>query len=114
MRYGPPVRDLRAPRSLGRVTTLGGASRPEVGRAVPWPVRTTFPVPGGGGCSPRRRPPPEGAWTDRRALTTTWPGAFRTGFPAGARWEDAVAVLDRHDPGRVFGSPFVDALLSSG
>ncbi|MEU5422314.1 cholesterol oxidase substrate-binding domain-containing protein [Streptomyces sp. NPDC020667] len=56
---------------------------------------------------------PGGAWTDAALLGRTWPGAFRTGQPAGTRWEDAAAALDRHDPAGVFRSPFLERLFSS-
>ncbi len=55
---------------------------------------------------------PEGPWTDDFVLRTAWPEAFRAGQPAGSRWEDAIAVLERHDPAGVFRGPFVEALFS--
>ncbi|MFI1970662.1 hypothetical protein BLA24_04855 [Streptomyces cinnamoneus] len=54
-----------------------------------------------------------GAWTQWSVLTGTWPRAFTDGRPEGARWDDAVAVLERHDPAGVFRSPFLAGLFSA-
>ncbi|MGW1076145.1 cholesterol oxidase substrate-binding domain-containing protein [Streptomyces sp. NPDC002537] len=54
---------------------------------------------------------PDGAWTDAPLLARAWPDAFREGQPAGARWDDAVATLDRHDPAGVFRGRFLDTLF---
>jgi FAD/FMN-containing dehydrogenase len=50
-----------------------------------------------------------GAWTDRTVITGTIPATFRAG--PDPTWDDALAVLDRHDPHRVFTNPFLDTLL---
>lgn len=52
-----------------------------------------------------------GPWTDPTVIGTTWPDAFRSGLPAGAQWDDAVATLHRYDPAEVFSSPFLKQLL---
>ncbi|MEO3752525.1 cholesterol oxidase substrate-binding domain-containing protein [Streptomyces sp. B6B3] len=46
------------------------------------------------------------AWTDPDVLGTDIPASF-----GGGEWEHAIAVLDRLDPHRVFGNPFLDGLL---
>ncbi|RLU87488.1 FAD-linked oxidase [Streptomyces griseocarneus] len=56
---------------------------------------------------------PGGAWTDAPLLDRGWPGAFREGQPAGTRWDDAVAVLEQHDPAGVFRGPFLEQLFRS-
>lgn len=53
----------------------------------------------------------QGAWSNRQMLKHTIPDAYRTGRPAGARWDDAVATLDALDPHRIFSNDFLDALL---
>ncbi len=45
------------------------------------------------------------AWADASVLHDAIPASF-----AGT-WSDAVATLDRYDPGRVFSNPFLDSLL---
>ncbi|MFG3052013.1 cholesterol oxidase substrate-binding domain-containing protein [Kitasatospora sp. NPDC048239] len=49
------------------------------------------------------------AWADPDVLGRVIPAAHRAG--GGAGWDEAVAVLDRHDPHRVFGNAFLDGLL---
>ena len=51
----------------------------------------------------------DAAWADPDVLTGAVPAALRAG--GGPGWDEAVAVLDRLDPHRVFGNPFLDALL---
>jgi FAD/FMN-containing dehydrogenase len=52
-----------------------------------------------------------GAWTDQTVIGRAIPDAFRAGQPDAANWDTAVAVLDKYDPARVFGNPFLDTLL---
>ncbi|MEU4213241.1 cholesterol oxidase substrate-binding domain-containing protein [Streptomyces sp. NPDC026206] len=54
-----------------------------------------------------------GAWTEGSVLTGAWPRAFRAGRGTGPGWDEAVAVLERHDPARVFRGPFHDSLFPS-
>ncbi|MFJ9605051.1 cholesterol oxidase substrate-binding domain-containing protein [Kitasatospora sp. NPDC101176] len=49
------------------------------------------------------------AWSDPDVLGRVIPASLRDG--GGPGWDEAVAVLDRHDPHRVFGNPFLDGLL---
>ncbi|MFG2911980.1 cholesterol oxidase substrate-binding domain-containing protein [Kitasatospora sp. NPDC048298] len=51
----------------------------------------------------------EAAWSDPDLLGRVIPDSLRAG--GGPGWDEAVAVLDRHDPHRVFGNPFLDGLL---
>ncbi|MEU6236861.1 cholesterol oxidase substrate-binding domain-containing protein [Kitasatospora sp. NPDC047058] len=51
----------------------------------------------------------EAAWADPDVLDHAIPASHRDG--GGPGWDEAVAVLDRHDPYRVFGNPFLDRLL---
>ncbi len=51
------------------------------------------------------------AWDDPTMLEYTIPQSYRDGQPAGTRWDDARAALNRHDPYRVFSSPLLDRLL---
>ncbi|WP_441251522.1 cholesterol oxidase substrate-binding domain-containing protein [Kitasatospora sp. McL0602] len=51
----------------------------------------------------------DAAWADTDVLGRTIPDSLRAG--GGGGWDEAVAVLDRHDPYRVFGNPFLDGLL---
>ncbi|MFD0272963.1 cholesterol oxidase substrate-binding domain-containing protein [Kitasatospora sp. NPDC127111] len=51
----------------------------------------------------------EAAWADPDVLDRVIPASHRDG--GGPGWDEAVAVLDRHDPYRVFGNPFLDRLL---
>ncbi|MGW1178412.1 cholesterol oxidase substrate-binding domain-containing protein [Kitasatospora sp. NPDC002543] len=51
----------------------------------------------------------EAAWSDPDLLGRVIPDSLRAG--GGPGWDEAVAVLDRHDPHRVFGNPFLDSLL---
>lgn len=64
----------------------------------------------------------DAAWADPDVLTRVIPDSHRAGGgPGGAgaaggadgstAWDEAVAVLDRYDPHRVFGNEFLDALL---
>lgn len=54
----------------------------------------------------------DAAWSDPDLLDRVIPGSLRAG--GGPGWDEAVAVLDRHDPHRVFGNPFLDRLLKHG
>ncbi|GAA1165140.1 FAD/FMN-containing dehydrogenase [Kitasatospora gansuensis] len=49
------------------------------------------------------------AWADQDVLTRAIPDSLRTANGPG--WDEAIAVLDRHDPHRVFGNAFLDGLL---
>ncbi len=51
----------------------------------------------------------DAAWADPDLLGRAIPESLRAG--GGPGWDEAVAVLDRHDPHRVFGNPFLDGLL---
>jgi FAD/FMN-containing dehydrogenase len=51
----------------------------------------------------------ESAWADPDVLTRLVPDSHRAG--GGQGWDEAVAVLDRHDPHRIFSTPFLDALV---
>ncbi|MFD7590064.1 cholesterol oxidase substrate-binding domain-containing protein [Kitasatospora sp. NPDC059811] len=51
----------------------------------------------------------DAAWSDPDLLGRVIPASLRDG--GGPGWDEAVAVLDRHDPHRVFGNPFLDGLL---
>ncbi|WP_078891232.1 cholesterol oxidase substrate-binding domain-containing protein [Streptomyces sp. NRRL S-350] len=51
----------------------------------------------------------DAAWADPEVLGRVIPESLRAG--GGPGWDEAVAVLDRYDPHRVFGNPFLDALL---
>ncbi len=51
----------------------------------------------------------DAAWSDPDVLGRAIPESLRAG--GGSGWDEAVAVLDRHDPHRVFGNPFLDGLL---
>ncbi|MFB7674371.1 cholesterol oxidase substrate-binding domain-containing protein [Kitasatospora purpeofusca] len=51
----------------------------------------------------------DAAWADADMLDRVIPAGHRAG--GGAGWDEAVTVLDRHDPHRVFGNPFLDRLL---
>ncbi|MFD9063547.1 cholesterol oxidase substrate-binding domain-containing protein [Kitasatospora purpeofusca] len=51
----------------------------------------------------------DAAWADADMLDRVIPASHRAG--GGAGWDEAVTVLDRHDPHRVFGNPFLDRLL---
>ncbi|MER6361820.1 cholesterol oxidase substrate-binding domain-containing protein [Kitasatospora sp. NPDC001527] len=51
----------------------------------------------------------DAAWADPDMLDRVVPASHRAG--GGAGWDEAVTVLDRHDPHRVFGNPFLDRLL---
>ncbi|WP_425555616.1 cholesterol oxidase substrate-binding domain-containing protein [Kitasatospora kazusensis] len=51
----------------------------------------------------------DAAWADPDILGRTIPDALRAG--GGPGWDEAVATLDRYDPHRVFGNPFLDGLL---
>lgn len=50
-----------------------------------------------------------GAWTQARHLAETIPASLTRGQDGG--WASALADLDRYDPGRVFRSPLLDALM---
>ncbi|MGW4891875.1 cholesterol oxidase substrate-binding domain-containing protein [Kitasatospora sp. NPDC004240] len=50
------------------------------------------------------------AWADPEVLGRVVPDSLRAG--GGPGWDEAVAVLDRHDPYRVFGNAFLDGLLT--
>ncbi|MFJ2776702.1 cholesterol oxidase substrate-binding domain-containing protein [Kitasatospora sp. NPDC087315] len=52
----------------------------------------------------------DAAWADPDVLGRVIPAGHREG--GGPGWDEAVAVLDRHDPYRVFGNAFLDGLLS--
>ncbi|MFI2606685.1 cholesterol oxidase substrate-binding domain-containing protein [Kitasatospora sp. NPDC018619] len=49
-------------------------------------------------------------WADPDLIGRVIPDSLRAG--GGPGWDEAVAVLDRHDPHRVFGNPFLDGLLT--
>ncbi|MFE5581080.1 cholesterol oxidase substrate-binding domain-containing protein [Kitasatospora sp. NPDC056531] len=51
----------------------------------------------------------DAAWSDPDLLGRVIPDSLRAG--GGPGWDEAVAVLDRYDPYRVFGNPFLDGLL---
>ncbi|GAA1395846.1 cholesterol oxidase substrate-binding domain-containing protein [Kitasatospora putterlickiae] len=51
----------------------------------------------------------DAAWADPDVLDRVVPASHRDG--GGPGWDEAVATLDRHDPHRVFGNPFLDRLL---
>lgn len=51
----------------------------------------------------------DAAWADPDLLGRVIPASLRDG--GGPGWDEAVAVLNRHDPHRVFGNPFLDGLL---
>ncbi|MFD5461364.1 cholesterol oxidase substrate-binding domain-containing protein [Kitasatospora sp. NPDC127059] len=51
----------------------------------------------------------EAAWSDQDLLGRVIPDSLRAG--GGPGWDEAVATLDRYDPHRVFGNPFLDGLL---
>ncbi|WP_405016021.1 FAD-binding protein [Kitasatospora sp. NBC_00070] len=53
----------------------------------------------------------DGAWADPDVLGRVIPDSLRVS--EGPGWDEAVAVLDRHDPHRVFGNAFLDGLLRS-
>ncbi|WP_330455909.1 FAD-binding protein [Streptomyces sp. NBC_00820] len=48
----------------------------------------------------------EAAWADAEVMGTTVPDSFGAGV-----WQQAVGILDRLDPHRVFGNAFLDGLL---
>ncbi|MFJ3790038.1 cholesterol oxidase substrate-binding domain-containing protein [Kitasatospora sp. NPDC090091] len=52
----------------------------------------------------------DAAWADPDVLGRVVPASHREG--GGPGWDEAIAVLDRHDPHRVFGNPFLDRLLA--
>ncbi|MGW2251577.1 cholesterol oxidase substrate-binding domain-containing protein [Kitasatospora sp. NPDC001660] len=51
----------------------------------------------------------DAAWADPDMLGRAIPASLRDG--GGPGWDEAVAVLNKHDPHRVFGNPFLDGLL---
>ncbi|MEU4582562.1 cholesterol oxidase substrate-binding domain-containing protein [Kitasatospora aureofaciens] len=51
----------------------------------------------------------DAAWSDQDLIGRVIPDSLRAG--GGPGWDEAVAVLDRYDPHRVFGNPFLDGLL---
>ncbi|GAA1269162.1 cholesterol oxidase substrate-binding domain-containing protein [Kitasatospora nipponensis] len=51
----------------------------------------------------------DAAWADPDVLGRVIPASYRASGDPG--WDEAVATLDRHDPHRVFGNPFLDSLL---
>ncbi|GLW71414.1 hypothetical protein Kpho02_37130 [Kitasatospora phosalacinea] len=51
----------------------------------------------------------DAAWADPAVLGRTVPATLRA--PGAPGWDEAVATLDGYDPARVFGNPFLDALL---
>ncbi|MFB6893186.1 cholesterol oxidase substrate-binding domain-containing protein [Kitasatospora sp. NPDC056327] len=51
----------------------------------------------------------DAAWADPDVLDRVIPAGHRAG--GGPGWDEAIAVLDRHDPHRVFGNAFLDRLL---
>ncbi|MER6298292.1 cholesterol oxidase substrate-binding domain-containing protein [Kitasatospora sp. NPDC001539] len=51
----------------------------------------------------------DAAWSDPDVIGRVIPDSLRSG--GGPGWDEAVAVLDRYDPHRVFGNPFLDGLL---
>ncbi|MEV5343010.1 cholesterol oxidase substrate-binding domain-containing protein [Streptomyces sp. NPDC052676] len=52
----------------------------------------------------------DAAWADQEVIDRRVPDSLRAG--GGEGWDEAVAVLNRHDPHRVFGTAFLDSLLS--
>jgi FAD/FMN-containing dehydrogenase len=50
-----------------------------------------------------------GAWTNHSVLTTAVPAAYRQGTDPS--WDATLAALDRLDPHRIYGNPFLDTLL---
>ncbi|MBP0448312.1 FAD-binding protein [Kitasatospora sp. RG8] len=52
----------------------------------------------------------DAAWADPDVLDRVIPASLRDG--GGPGWDEAIAVLDRHDPYRVFGNAFLDRLLT--
>ncbi|WP_405365050.1 cholesterol oxidase substrate-binding domain-containing protein [Kitasatospora sp. NBC_00039] len=53
----------------------------------------------------------DAAWADPDVLGRVIPASHRDG--GGPGWDEAIAVLDRHDPHWVFGNPFLDRLLTN-
>lgn len=55
----------------------------------------------------------DAAWSDPDVLGRVIPASLRDGDGSGSGpgWDEAIAVLDRNDPHRVFGNPFLDGLL---
>ncbi|MER7668440.1 cholesterol oxidase substrate-binding domain-containing protein [Kitasatospora sp. NPDC096128] len=51
----------------------------------------------------------DAAWADQDLIGRVIPDGLRAG--GGPGWDEAVATLDRYDPHRVFGNPFLDGLL---
>ncbi|MFD7447576.1 cholesterol oxidase substrate-binding domain-containing protein [Kitasatospora sp. NPDC059827] len=51
----------------------------------------------------------DAAWADQDMIGRAIPDSLRAG--GGPGWDEAVATLDRYDPHRVFGNPFLDGLL---
>jgi hypothetical protein len=51
----------------------------------------------------------DAAWSDTELLRHGIPDSLRAG--GGPGWDEAVAVLDRYDPHRVFCNTFLDGLL---
>ncbi|MCX4751396.1 FAD-linked oxidase [Kitasatospora sp. NBC_01287] len=51
----------------------------------------------------------DATWADPDVLGRVIPDSYRAG--GGPGWDTAVATLDRYDPARVFGNPFLDQLL---
>lgn len=51
----------------------------------------------------------DAAWADQDLIGRVIPDSLRAG--GGPGWDEAVATLDRYDPHRVFGNPFLDGLL---
>ncbi|MFI9359645.1 cholesterol oxidase substrate-binding domain-containing protein [Kitasatospora sp. NPDC053057] len=51
----------------------------------------------------------DAAWADQDLIGRVIPDSLRAGGWPG--WDEAVAVLDRYDPHRVFGNAFLDGLL---
>jgi FAD/FMN-containing dehydrogenase len=51
----------------------------------------------------------DAAWADPTVIARTVPDSYRRG--PDPTWDWAVATLDAHDPHRIFGNPFLDALL---
>ena len=52
----------------------------------------------------------DAAWAEQEVIDRRVPDSLRAG--GGEGWDEAVAVLDRHDPHRIFGTAFLDSLLS--
>lgn len=50
-----------------------------------------------------------GGWTDQTVLHTTVPAAYRAG--SAPSWDTTLATLNRLDPHRIYGNPFLDTLL---